>query len=887
MTSIARTALSLFLVLAASGEASAASVTSLTIPGVANLAGANGTRFESDLVLTNLSDAAADVTVSLIPAAGASTAVAPHQVRIAPRASVSYTNVLALLWSLDGAGGALRVESDATVAANARTYNVTPQGSFGLSLPAISDEQMLVAGDLATAPWVAHSAVASAGFRTNVAVVFPDSEGGRATIVVLGARGEELGRRTFDSSVASFQQDSVASFAAASDVARMAVIVERGRAQAYAAVVDNVTGDSSLFLAERSSNGATDHVISGVGRVAGANGTFFRTDVRLVNLAGSSVSVVAHYWPQGGDNASPDTTTLMLLPLETREITDVLATLFAAPEGSAGAVRFTSSATVRVAARTSNVDRGGAEGTFGSQQAATPLAAFSRSSSILPAIAHDVLSRTNIGFTTAHEATRLQLTLRAAGGDAIAARELALNAYSWTQASAATLFGVQGIEPGATIDVTPLAGAYVAYASLVDQFSGDAAVSPAAVAGCQQWLSLSLSVPQRVCSGQPFSLVAPLNAESYDWKVTGGTIVSGAGTNSITVLPASTSAIALSLTTFANGCVARIDRTINVDAAPVISNARAAASVVGATVKIQWSLSADPVSLQISGSDFSQSVALHPTARSYEYIANSAGTKSFTITATNSCGSERATGSYSVTAAGSTGSSGTGGAYPGLQTFPGARGREYFVYVPASYTPAVPAALVMALGGQGQPASSTLSVGWQQIADRENVLVMTMTASSSGANYSGAYDVAEFETIALAEQEIPRRYNVAVDQIYYWGFSAGGHVTYMLALAAERSNRVAAFAVHAAAIEAAATRVNPPSWPPQAGARRLPVFISCGTLDTSGSGGGLIGALRRNRDMLAAEGYPVQTREVLGQRHTYNVVDVQQAWGFLKQQRLR
>ncbi|HUO85225.1 MAG TPA: hypothetical protein VM534_08940, partial [Thermoanaerobaculia bacterium] len=93
---------------------------------------------------------------------------------------------------------------------------------------------------------------------------------------------------------------------------------------------------------------------------------------------------------------------------------------------------------------------------------------------------------------------------------------------------------------------------------------------------------------------------------------------------------------------------------------------------------------------------------------------------------------------------------------------------------------------------------------------------------------------------------------------------------------------VNALAIHAGAIEAAATRIPPYSWPPQPGARRLPVYISCGTEDTWGSGGGRIAALRRNAQMLSAEGYPVETREVQGQGHTYSREEVSRAWDFLR-----
>ena len=127
---------------------------------------------------------------------------------------------------------------------------------------------------------------------------------------------------------------------------------------------------------------------------------------------------------------------------------------------------------------------------------------------------------------------------------------------------------------------------------------------------------------------------------------------------------------------------------------------------------------------------------------------------------------------------------------------------------------------------------------------------------------------------------MPQRYNVALQRMYYWGFSAGAHVTYMFVLTAERSNRIAAFAVHAGALEAAATRVNPPSWPPQQGARRLPAHLSCGLQDS------LLTSMRSNRDAMIAQGYPIQYREASAEGHDYRESDVRIAWDFLKTQKL-
>ncbi|HUO83567.1 MAG TPA: hypothetical protein VM534_00500, partial [Thermoanaerobaculia bacterium] len=134
-------------------------------------------------------------------------------------------------------------------------------------------------------------------------------------------------------------------------------------------------------------------------------------------------------------------------------------------------------------------------------------------------------------------------------------------------------------------------------------------------------------------------------------------------------------------------------------------------------------------------------------------------------------------------------SRGRGGPWPGTFTLPGELGRNYIVHVPQSYGPEVPARLLFALGGQGQSASSVLKSGWREIAEAENLIVVTLTASSSGPGYAGAYEGPELATIQRAEQDVPKLYNVALRHISFWGFSAGAHVTYMFGLEAARSQR--------------------------------------------------------------------------------------------------
>jgi hypothetical protein len=91
--------------------------------------------------------------------------------------------------------------------------------------------------------WISQSADGTSGYRTNVAVVFPDAGGGAATVSVYDA----------DGSLARTQELNL---------------------KGYSVVNDNVTGDSSRFAFEDLPAGTQDVLVNGVARANGRNNTF-------------------------------------------------------------------------------------------------------------------------------------------------------------------------------------------------------------------------------------------------------------------------------------------------------------------------------------------------------------------------------------------------------------------------------------------------------------------------------------------------------------------------------------------------------------------------------------------------------------------------------------
>jgi hypothetical protein len=447
------------------------------IPGTVNAGGLNGTRFVSDLALTNPSPAPVTAILTLVPANGTSAVTAT----LDPGQTVVYRNVLDSLWGAQGAG-ATQIASDSPLLIRARTYNTAASGTFGVALPVFADDRLLSLGDSADSLWISQSADGASGYRTNVAVVFPDDGGGAATVSVYSADGSKIGSQDFSLNAPGFQQFAVGGFAGAVSIARAQVNVTRGRAAGYSVVVDNVTGDSSLFAFEDLPAGAQDVLVNGVARANGRNNTFFRTDGRFYNPGSSDATVSVAFHNNQNANPTPLTGTFTVGAGKIRDVVDVLDSLLGLPVGSAGALRFTSDAPVAILCRTSNVDPLGVKpGTFGAQQKPTPLLSFLMSAdagAVVTGIRQNATFRTNVGFAAGAEGTDYTLTLENASGATVATATGSLGPFGWTQPNVVDLFPNATIPEDATLLVRVTSGSVDVFDSSIDQTSGDPVVTP-------------------------------------------------------------------------------------------------------------------------------------------------------------------------------------------------------------------------------------------------------------------------------------------------------------------------------------------------------------------------------------------------------------------------
>jgi para-nitrobenzyl esterase len=453
----------------------------LVLPGVASVAGAAGARFVSTVWASNPSDSPTTSQFGLVTASGVASSIS---IALAPRETRRIADPVETLFGLSQTAGTLTVRSDGPIALRGVTANVAdPVGTYGLALTALRESEALLPGETGLAPWLTHTAATGTGFRTNVAVTLLEA-GSEVRVSVVDdtglVRAEEL-----LSGGPLFWQRSVGDLSPDPEIplGRLEMTVVRGSAVAYTAVVDNVTGDGILAMTRRD-DGAAPYalMLDGAARASGANGTSWRTGLRLANRTLVPVAVTIE--PVGVAAASASAT---VPPRGLLEIPDLLGSL-GAPEGSAGAARITSSGPLTLLASTRNSDPSGRPGTFAASQEGVPAAGFLGAGRVVlfPGLSADADGtgfRTNVAFLGGAAGGSATLLLRSAAGTRLAEAPVVVAPSGWVQKPIAEWFGGISVPPDSTLELGVTSGTLDSYASVIDNGTGDPVVlRPIAVA---------------------------------------------------------------------------------------------------------------------------------------------------------------------------------------------------------------------------------------------------------------------------------------------------------------------------------------------------------------------------------------------------------------------
>lgn len=340
----------------------------VVIPAAARAAGAQGTRWRTEAVLTAVGPATAQVTIALLPRGQGNPDPVTVDLAIEGGRSLVLRDVLADLFGVEGAA-ALRIHCrHGAVGVTSRTFNLQgadPRTSptFGQFLPALTTDDAIVAGDEGRLLQLAHDPTLEAGQRTNLILV----NGGGAPVTVEVVLHEETGTAlgTVTRTLAAWeyeQLDRVFEEVTGEQVpggwAAVRVLGDGGRVFALASVVDNLTGDPIAVPAVlRSPLEATSlaetQVVPAVARAGGFANTDWRSDLVLHGMVGPVATAQVTLLPRDRENTEPVSTTVQVPEGQSQRFEDVLGGLFDT-EGAASLWVTTYGGGIGVSSRTFN-----------------------------------------------------------------------------------------------------------------------------------------------------------------------------------------------------------------------------------------------------------------------------------------------------------------------------------------------------------------------------------------------------------------------------------------------------------------------------------------------------------------------------------------------------
>lgn len=467
------------------------------VPSAVRTAGLNNTVWKTDLSIFNEANRATPIDMVFLPADTNNTQgpLSAVSIVVPPKHTRIIANVMSLFPGVpaDGVKGSIWVvpESGGSTqfVIGSRTYNDTPEGTFGQFVPAISLDSpfnnVLYFTGLAE----------NDSFRTNVGLV--NLEPLRAdgiALTIFDERGNRLGNTVY-SAVLPGSSTQIVRIARAAGITSdldsfsLKIALNGENVSAYASVVDNVTGDP-VFLSPGIVGAYTCHV-PGLAHLPGLNSSIWRSDITYFNPTGHHLDADFRYFPDDHSGWVP-TTSISLSPMEAILMTDVIGSI-SHPGGANSKGHILVSGTGgRIApltsARTYNLDPAG--GTFGQN-----VFVFGQSNLIgqdqsgyMPGVCNsadgEIGSRTNIGIVNAGtrglNAEVLVTFWTETGTIVVSSVSVDLGPDEMYQTNLFDLLGIGGYDFCGTARVMTLSGGPVAaYASIVDNRTQDPIMVPA------------------------------------------------------------------------------------------------------------------------------------------------------------------------------------------------------------------------------------------------------------------------------------------------------------------------------------------------------------------------------------------------------------------------
>jgi hypothetical protein len=350
----------------------------LIIPAVAHADGI-GARFQSDIRIANTSSVSQTYELSFTPSGANGTAVGKLTTLSIDAGDSKGLDDIVKAWY--GAGvlgegglGTLEIRPTSTTPpystyASSRTYAVTPKGTLGQFIPALSLDKFVGDINQDSLGRISLQQIANSDkYRTNLGFVEGFGQTTQIRVRLLDSANNVL--KEIDRTLQPYQHEQAGLSAYFGNVivddgrVEMFVLSPGGKATAYASVVDNKTTDPLLVFPTQAERSQTKtYVVPGVAELENGASNF-HTDMRIFNASQQAVTVSLNYFAQGSPTGVPATSTITIDPGHVKALDNILPSLWnLTATGGAVTVAADRDASLVLTARTYSRDSEG--GTYG------------------------------------------------------------------------------------------------------------------------------------------------------------------------------------------------------------------------------------------------------------------------------------------------------------------------------------------------------------------------------------------------------------------------------------------------------------------------------------------------------------------------------------------
>ena len=433
------------------------------IPAVAHADGVGDSTWRSDVGLLNRSSGMNSVRLRF----HSGNQPLDRMLELAPGESRVIEDVVD--WFGRNGSGPLRVFSSDALTVTSRTYNQSPDGTFGQSLDGVTATGGLESGESVFLMQLREDDVA----RTNIGIhnqwrrsavveiALYDADGSLVTGHTRSIPAQQTVQLNRPFKALGGRADIESGYAVISVLSGQDIYV-------YGSVIDNLTGDPTA-IPMKGGDGASRQWIAAATHGTGVHDSVWRTDLCLLNRSGKTASaeIIFHR-----DNGGSGSLTVTISDGQQIVLGDVVAQL--GMTGS-GAIEIEADGPLMASSRTFNE---GIEGTFGLFLNGVSARGMANNGDTvwLPQLRQNAAFRTNIGLINSGDtAVRVWISLYDGSGAELASRRRVLEPGVWFQFQEpfSRLAGRTDIDTGYARVAVESGNGVIAYASVIDNMTND------------------------------------------------------------------------------------------------------------------------------------------------------------------------------------------------------------------------------------------------------------------------------------------------------------------------------------------------------------------------------------------------------------------------------